>query len=338
LTCNKRTLILTALFFSAAALWATPEVRLKDIASVGGLRENQLTGIGLVTGLAGRGDSANSQLLKNALSNFVGHFGFDISAKDVRSRNCAVVSVSAIVPAFMRAGEKIDVTVSSLGDATSLDRGVLLQTPLRAANGETYAVAQGSVSIATERTQPKTVGTIDAGALAEREVTSTYVTGNSIRIILRQPDFVTAAAIQAAIIARFPGIGVSVKDPALIEIAIPAERRNETVKFIAEIESITVKPDPSSKVVIDSRSGVIIMGEKVKIGKVAVSYKTASVTVGSYYYPQTDKKEQFVIQETVTVEDFVKTVRDIGLDTGTIIEILKSIDVAGALYGTLVIR
>ncbi len=322
----------------SVSLWAAPEVRLKDIASVGGLRENQLMGIGLVTGLAGRGDSANSQLLKNAVANLVAHFGFDVSAKDVRSRNCAVVTVSAVVPAFMRAGEKIDVTVSSLGDATSLERGVLLQTPLRAANGTTYAVAQGAIDVSGDRTAPKTVGTVTEGAIAERDVTSTFAAGNVVRILLRDPDFATAAAVQAALAARFPALSVTVRDSSLIEIAVPEARRRDTVRFIAEIESVTVKPDPSSKVVIDSRSGVIIMGEQVKIGKVAVSYKSTGVSVGSYYSPQTDKKEQFVIQDTVTVEDFVKTVRDIGLDTDTVIEIMKAIDRAGALYGTLVIK
>jgi flagellar P-ring protein precursor FlgI len=330
--------IIVLMLLWAVAAWAAPEVRLKDIASVGGVRENQLVGIGLVTGLAGRGDSANSQLLKDAVANLVAHFGFDVSPKDVRSRNCAVVTVSATVPAFMRAGEKIDVTVSSLGDATSLERGVLLQTPLRAANGTVYAVAQGSITVAAERTAPKTVGTVNAGAIAERDVVSTFVAGNAIRIILRQPDFVTAAAVQAAIAARYPSLRVTVLDSSLIEIAIPDERRNDAVRFIAELETVTVKPDPSSQVVIDSKSGVIVMGEQVKIGKVAVSYKSTNVTVGSYYYPQSDKKEQFVIQETATVEDFVKTVRDVGLDTDTLIEILKAIDNAGALYGVLVIK
>jgi flagellar P-ring protein precursor FlgI len=125
----------------------------------------------------------------------------------------------------------------------------------------------------------------------------------------------------------------------LIEITVPQERRNDLVSFIAELEKVTVKPAPSSKVVIDTNSGVIIMGEQVKIGKVAVSYKSTNVSVGSYYYsPSTDHKEQFVLQETVTVEDFVKTVQAVGLDTGSIIEILKAIESAGALYGTLVLN
>ncbi|MBN2353981.1 MAG: flagellar basal body P-ring protein FlgI [Spirochaetales bacterium] len=335
---NKTGPIIAFFLSVAVSSWAAPEVRLKDIASVGGVRENQLVGIGLVTGLAGRGDSANSQLLKNAVANLVKHFGFDVSAKDVRSRNCAVVTVSAVVPAFMRAGEKIDVTVSSLGDATSLERGVLLQTPLRAANGTVYAVAQGAVDVSHDRAQTKMVGTVTCGAIAERDVASTFAADNVVRILLRNPDFATAAAVQAALAARFPGLSVAVRDSSLIEIAVPEGRRQDTVRFVAEIESVSVTPEPSSKVVIDSRSGVIIMGERVKIGKVAVSYKSANVTVGSYYSPQSDKKEQFVIQDTVTVEDFVKTVRDIGLDTETIIEIMKAIDRAGALYGTLEIK
>jgi flagellar P-ring protein precursor FlgI len=319
-------------------LSAVPEVRIKEIASIGGIRENQLVGIGLVTGLAGNGDSSNSKLLQDAVANLVTHFGFDISPKDVRSRNCAVVMVSATVPPFMRSGEKIDVLVSSLGDARSLDRGILLQTPLRAGNGDVFAVAQGPIAVSVERNLPKTVGTIAFGAIAEREVVSNFVNDNRITLILRHPDFVTASAVRDAIAGKFPGLSITVRDSALIEILIPDDQRNNIAKFISDMETVTVKPDPSSKVVIDSKSGVIIIGEQVKIGKVAVSYKTASVSVGSYYSQSTGNKEQFVIQETVTVEDFIKTVRDIGLNTDTIIEILKAIEDAGALYGTLIIN
>jgi flagellar P-ring protein FlgI len=335
----RRLILLAAVLCSSLPLGAAPEVRLKEIASVGGVRENQLLGIGLVTGLSGRGDSANSQLLKDAVANLVGHFGFDLSAKDVRSRNCAVVTVSADVPAFLRSGERVSVTVSSVGDARSLEGGVLLQTPLKAANGIVYAVAQGQVNVPADRAAPKTVGTVAGGAIAERDVTSRFVQNNSVNIILRHPDFVTAAAVRDALAAKYPILTITLRDAAQLEIVIPEDRRNDAVKFIAELESVTVKPSPSAKVVINAQNGVIIMGEQVKIGKVAVSYKNTNVSVGSYYYSQAvDKKEQFVLQESVTVEDFVKAVRDAGLDTTTIIEILKSIESAGALYGTLVVN
>ncbi len=183
------------------------------------------------------------------------------------------------------------------------------------------------------------MGTVTAGAIAERDVVSRFVTDNVVRIILRHPDFVTADAVRAAIAAQLPSLAVTVRDAALIEITVPENRRNDLVRFVAELSGVAVKPGPSSKVVIDAKSGVIIMGEQVKIGKVAGSFKSANVTVGSYYYGQTnDKKEQFVLQETVTVEDFVKAVRDAGLETAAIIEILKAVESAGALYGTLVIN
>ena len=336
--CNKGLLCLLLVFAVITHLFAVPEVRVKDIASIGGIRENQLVGIGLVTGLGGNGDSSNSRLLQDAVANLVMHFGFDISPKDVRSKKCAVVMVSAIVPPFMRTGEKIAVRVSSLGDARSIDRGILLQTPLRAGNGEVFAVAQGSIVVSTERNLPKTVGTIADGAIAEREVVSNFVVDNRITLILRNPDFVTASTVRDAIALKIPGLSINVHDSAMIEILIPEDRRNNIAKFVSDIETVTVKPDPSSKVVIDSKNGIIIIGEQVKIGKVAVSYKTASVSVGSYYSQSTGNKEQFVIQETVTVEDFIKTVRDIGLNTDTIIEILKAIEDAGALYGSLIIN
>jgi flagellar P-ring protein precursor FlgI len=327
------------LFLIISILFSAPTVRIKDIAYLSGMRENQLLGIGLVTGLAGRGDSAHSKLLKSAVSNLVAHFGFDIDPDDIRSRNCAVVMVVATVPAFVRVGERIDITISSIGDARSLEHGILLQTPLKAANNTIYAVAQGKVEVSSERGSVKTVGTIHSGAIIEKEVISDFLENNTISIILRNPDFVTASTVTKAIKEKYENIVITTQDAALIQVTIPEDKRNDVIAFIAEIESITITPDISGKVVIDSSSGVIIMGEHVRISKVAVSYKNLDVTIGGYFsYTEENEKLNFVFPETTSVDDFVKTMKEIGIQTQTIIEILKTINDAGALHGELIIK
>jgi flagellar P-ring protein precursor FlgI len=339
LNSNRYFFLILFMFLLVSLLSAAPEVRIKDIAYLSGIRDNQLLGIGLVTGLAGRGDSSNSKLLKNAVSNLVAHFGFDISPDDIRSRNCAVVMVVATVPAFVRPGDRIDIAISSIGDARSLEQGILLQTPLKGANNVVYAVAQGKVEVTGGRDSVKTVGRIFEGAIIEREIISQFVQGNTISIVLRNPDFVTASAITGAIKAKYENIDITTLDASLIRITIPEDKKNDVISFIAELESLTVTPDTSGKVVIDSASGVIIMGEHVRISKVAVSYKNIDVTVGGFSsVNQQNDKMSFVFPETTSVDDFVKTMKDIGIKTDSIIEILKAVNNAGALHGELIIN
>jgi flagellar P-ring protein precursor FlgI len=334
------------LFLLAACAFAVPAVRIKDIADLRGIRDNQLVGIGLVTGLAGRGDSQNSELLKTAIANLVSNFGFRIDPADVRSRNCAVVTVSCQIPAFVRAGESVDILVSSIGDARTLEGGVLLQTPLKAANGEVYALAQGQIFTprAAAGTNQRTVGTVPGGAIIEQEVVSSFLDDNSLSILLRHPDFVTANSVSEAIRQKYPDILLQTVDAAMIELSIPNQWRTDPVGFIAELESLQVTPAPSNKVVIDSSSGVIIFGEQVRIGKVAVSYQDISVNVSPYGRPagglwdEEETKHNFVFDQTTTVEQLVDTLRTIGLETQTIIHIIKAIDRAGSLYGTLVVQ
>jgi flagellar P-ring protein precursor FlgI len=336
----SKTGLCLALLAVAAVSWAAPTVRIKDIAYLRGVRGNQLVGIGLLTGLAGRGDSSNSALLQSAIANQVANFGFRIDPQDVRSRNCAVVTVSCEVPAFVRAGETVDVRVSSIGDARSLEGGVLLQTPLKGANGETYALAQGQVfSVGTAAAQ-RTVGTIPRAAIIERDVLSDFLAASTLAIILRNPDFVTAGAVAAGIRGQFADIELRAVDAAMVEVVIPEGRKTDPVGFIAELEAVQISPDGSNKVVIDAASGVIIFGERVRIGKVAVSYKEVSVDVGAYRSLASGGEQghqQFTLEETTTVEDLVAALRTIGLETETIINIIKAIDRAGALYGTLVV-
>ncbi len=342
---RRRCLVLaTAVLIAVAALpaAAAPKVRIKDIADVLGVRENQLLGIGLVTGLAGKGDSSGSALLQKALSNLVASFGLEIAADELKSRNAAVVMVSAEAPPFARPGERIDLSVASVGDARSLEGGILLQTPLRAANGQVYAVAQGRIHVARGPGAVQTVGAVKGGAIVEREILSSFSAGNKLSFVLRRPDFVTAAAVAEAIRAALPGITLTTRDAALVEIEVPEARRGDLVALIGQIESLAVTPDTRGRVVIDSQSGVVIIGENVRIGKVAVAYKDVEVTVGApaapyYGLAGEESRRQFVIPETTGVEDFVKTLKEVGLSTEVIIGVLKALDRAGALYGTLIV-
>jgi flagellar P-ring protein precursor FlgI len=271
----------------------------------------------------------------------VSNFGFRISPEEVRSRNCAVVSVSAEVPAFLRPGSSFDVRVASLGDARSLEGGILLSTPLKGANGRVYALAQGQVFTIGEASGTRTVGSIPAGAIAEQEILSTFLVDSTIALVLRNPDFLTASTVAGAVRQAFPDIQVRAPDASLVELQIPEDRRADPVGFIAQLEALQVTPDPSNKVVIDAASGIIIFGEQVRIGKVAVSYQDVSVRVGGLpafgaeRSPQ--KPEQFALQENTTVEELVNALRAVGLDTETVIQLIKAIDKAGSLFGTLVL-
>jgi flagellar P-ring protein precursor FlgI len=340
LRCKSIFIVPVILLVAAIQLFPAPQVRIKDIAYLSGIRENQLSGIGLVTGLGGKGDSQGSELLKETLVNLLAHFGITIASSDIKSKNCAVVMVSMELPPFIHPGDRVDVTVSSIGDARSLEEGILLQTNLKAANNRIYAVAQGKVIVSSSNKSVKTVGAIPGGGLIEREIVSTYEQNGIIRIVLRHPDFVTATAVADAIKAGFDQIMVETKDAALIEVAVPDTRKDDIVGFIADVESLTLTPDVSGKVVINPNTGVIIIGENVKIGKVAVSYRDVNVSVSSSYYYNDDNDEYpdtFVIEDTATVNDLIDVLRAAGLKTDVIIGILQAIQRAGALYGSLII-
>ena len=320
-----------------AGAFAAPLVRIKDIATIQGVRGNQVLGLGLVSGLNGKGDSSSAPLLRSTVSSLVASFGVSLSPQDVRSKNAAVVMVSAELPAFARSGDRIDVTVSSIGDARDLDGGILLQTNLQAANGQVYAVAQGRVGTSQDPAGVKTVGTVSQGAIVEKDVVSQFMDNNVVSILLRNPDFVTASAVQKAISDAFSGISVTSRDPSLIEVQVPQDRRSNPVGFLAQLEALTVTPDTVGKVVIDSASGVIVMGEKVRIGKVAVAYRTTRVTVGAVSRNASTTPDVFVIGDTTTVDDFVAALKGVGLKADVIIGVLQAVEKAGALFGTLVV-
>lgn len=328
---------LTLLFLTAVLLPAAPTVRIKDIAYLMGVRNNQLLGMGLVTGLSGKGDSQNSGLLRIVMANLLSNFDLTIDPAEVRSKNCAVVMVSAEIPPFLRPGDTVDLHVSSIGDAKSLEGGILLQTSLKAANGKVYAAAQGKIITSSDRDSTKTAGTITGGATMEREVQSSFVENNTVKIVLRNPDFVTANSLGEAVKKAFTDITVKPVDAALVEISVPQTEQADIVSFIARLESLPITPDVSGKVVIDPEADIIIIGENVRIGKVAVSYKQLNVDTGTAFTDEKGTPANFLFNETTSVEDLVNLFREVGLKAEVITGILQAIEKAGALYGTLII-
>jgi flagellar P-ring protein FlgI len=339
---TKRTIILV-LLLAAIAIGAAAQdgmqVRLKDIAYLQGVRENQLVGFGLVTGLEGKGDSSNSELLKNVLSNLLSSFSISIASEDLKSKNTAVVMITADVPAFMRPGDRITIHVSSIGDAKSLQSGVLLQTPLKAADGITYAVAQGQVSAPVVASGPGTVSTIPGGAIVEREVISSFLEDDRISILLRDPDFTTASRIAEMLKEEFPDETVIAVDASMIQISLPEDAQNDPVVFISKVEELTVVPDTIARVVVNPRTGIVVVGRNVKIGQVAITYRGTKIEIGAQPSRRSSEAPQEILSfpDIPTVDELVSLLQGAGLKTDNIIEILKGIEQAGALYGRLII-
>ena len=336
---RRFSLLILILFLSASSFCQEAmTVRLKDIAYLQGVRENQLVGFGLITGLEGNGDSANSELLKNVLSNLLSTFSISIDSEDISSRNTAVVMVTADIPPFVRPGDRISVHVSSLGDARSLSNGVLLQTPLKASNGSVYAVAQGQVGSSGDSNGPETVSIIPGGAIVEREVLSNYLDNNRVSILLRNPDFTTASRIADMLKETYPDEDVEAVDASLIQISLPAGEIDNPVGFISKVEELVVVPDAPARVVVNPRTGIVVVGKNVRIGQVAISYRGTKVDIGTTRSRETDDVENIIsFPDVPTVDDLVNLLQATGLETDTIIEILKAIEQAGALYGRLVI-
>lgn len=276
--------ILISLFMASAVLAASPPVRLKDIAHILGARENQIMGFGLVVGLNNTGDKSQTGFTQQALTNLLSRMGVVPQTVDFKSRNVAAVIVTATLPPFVKPGQKLDVTVSSVGDATSLQGGTLLITPLQGVDEQVYAVAQGSVLVGVEPTTPNipyvrqrqvTVGRVPGGALVEKEVPVTLEEKGGLTVVLSEPDFTTASRVVASI--RRAGMDASAKDAGTILVSFAGE---DVVDMVSRIENLTVTPDTVAKIVVNERTGTIVIGENVVIAPVAVSYGGIDVFIG----------------------------------------------------------
>ena len=359
-------IVATALAACSLAGAAGDGVRVKDIARVEGARSNQLMGYGLVVGLDGTGDSNQAVFTPQAVANMLLEFGINVPSSLIRIKNVAAVMVSAELPAFAKPGDRLDVTVSSIGDARSLQGGTLLQTPLQGADGKVYAVAQGPVSIggfvaATGGTQVQknhpTVGRIPDGALVEATVPTTLDRGGVISVSLTQADFATASRIAAAINETVGEHTASAPDAGTVLVRVPTGREADLVGFIADIGQVRVQPDVVAKVIINERTGTVIIGGNVTISPVAVSHGGLTVEITqelqvSQPAPLAPKTGQTVVvpQNQVTaheeegalkpvagrtVQELVRSLNAIKVTPRDIIAILQAIKQAGALQAEL---
>ncbi|MDT8903771.1 flagellar basal body P-ring protein FlgI [Anaeroselena agilis] len=356
--------LITMLLAASAAPALAYGPRIKDVAKLQGVRSNQLVGYGLVVGLAGTGDSDKSTFTVQSIVNMLKNFGITISTSQLKPKNVGAVMVTAQLPPFIKPGDTIDITVSSLGDAKSLQGGTLLQTPLKAANGAVYAVGQGPLSVggfsaggggASQQKNFPTVGTIPGGAIVERDVPTQFEAGGSVVFVLNKPDFTTASRISEAVDRRFGPISRA-SDAGSVSVFVPLEYTGNLVGFIAALEELPVTPDSAAKVVVNERTGTVVMGGNVTIDTVAVAQGGLTVRVssstevsqpppfsgGSTVVTQNksvDAKEQqaplIVLPATANVSDLVSALNAVGATPRDVISILQAIKAAGALHAEL---
>ncbi|MEK2644172.1 flagellar basal body P-ring protein FlgI [Bdellovibrio sp. BCCA] len=307
--------------------------RLKDIASIRGVRENQLIGYGIVVGLKGTGDGKNEFMSKSVVRMF-DKLGMKLDSPEFASKNAAAVIITATMPAFGKAGNPIDITVSAIGDASSLQGGTLLQAPLRAANEQVYAVAQGSIVIGGDgKDSHTTAGRIPNGAIIERDMTADFSSRKMYRLTLINPDFTTAARSVLTINKELGGHYATAKDAGTIDIITPFAYENRGVELLATIESIEINPDMKARVVVNEKTGTIVIGDKVKISKVAISHGSIAVKVGD---GKKGSEEKVAVLDTgVSVGELVQALNKLGVSPKDLITILQSIKSAGALHGEL---
>ena len=349
---------------------ATAGVRVRDLVMVAGARDNQLVGYGLVAGLAGDGDK-DPVYTKQTVANMLLDYGINVPPTTLSSKNVAVVMVTADIPAFIKPGARLDVHVASMGDAKSLQGGVLLQTPLLGANKRVYAVAQGPIAVggftagtgggggATVTKNHPTTGQIIGGALVEREIPATMVRDNAIELLLREPSFTTAARMAAAINEKFTNAARSV-DSTSVLVHLPDGVESMPVDFIARLEGIEVTPDTPARIIINERTGTIVVTARVKISNCAVSHGNVTINVASTLdvnqpgpmanvgktaiTPRTNtdvtepKSRLVALPEMPSVEKVASALNTLGVTPRDVMAIFQAMKQAGALQAELLIR
>jgi flagellar P-ring protein FlgI len=309
--------------------------RLKDISNIRGVRANQLVGYGVVVGLAGTGDS-KAEFTSKSIERMLDRLGMKVNGKDIASKNVAAVIVTATLPAFARAGNKLDITVSTLGDASSLKGGTVVQTPLRAADQQIYAVAQGPVIVGySSAGVHETVASVPNGAMIERDLGQEFASRKMFRLTLHNPDFTTAARVVKSINRELAGKYASALDAGTLDIVSPPPYEGKGVELLALIEGIDINPDTTAKVVINEKTGTVIIGQGVKISRVAISHGDLTVKVGGGDAKKKDGETIMVMDESANVGDIVKAMNWLGVTPKDLITILQSIKAAGALHGDL---
>jgi len=329
-------LLVQILILIVAAGIQANAARLKDIANVRGVRTNQLVGYGVIIGLNGTGDS-KAEFTSNSMARMLDRLGMKLTQKDITSKNVAAVVVTAELPAFARAGNKLDITVSSIGDATSLKGGILVQTPMRAADQQTYAVAQGSVLVGFSGTGVhETVARLPNGAMIERDLGGDFASRNMFRLTLHNPDFTTAARVAKKVNSELAGKYASALDAGTVDIISPTAFEGKGVDLLALIESLDVSPDTRAKVVVNEKTGTVVIGNGVKISRVAISHGDLSLKVGGEAIgKKADGEKVVVVDESANVGEIVKAMNRLGVTPKDLITILQSIKAAGALQADL---
>jgi flagellar P-ring protein precursor FlgI len=322
--------ILAALILPPAAQAA----RVKDIANVRGVRENQLIGYGIIVGLKGTGDS-KAEFTNKSVARMLDKLGVKVDDKDVASKNVAAVVLTASLPPFARAGNKIDIQVSAIGDATSLAGGMLLQTPLRAADQQIYAVAQGSMLVGNGNDSHPTSGRVPNGAIIERDVAEDFTSRKMFRLTLHNPDFTTSARLAKRINMDLSGKYATAKDAGTVDIVVPFSYEGRAVELLASIESLEVTPDTRAKVIVNEKTGTVVIGDTVRISKIAISHGDLTVKVDGAKGKAKDGDRVGVIDSGTNVGDLVKALNQIGVSPRDLITILQNIKAAGALQGEL---
>lgn len=346
---------------------STSAARIKDIAQIEGVRSNQLVGYGLVIGLNGTGDSDSTQFTVQSLVNMMERLGVTVNPDDVKVDNVAAVIVTAELPPFAKTGSAIDVLVSSIGDADSLAGGSLLMTPLKAPDGNIYAVAQGPLVVGSlafggkaakvQKNHP-TVGRLPGGALVEREVSFALDPDSQLNYQLAEPDFTTVSRIATAINSHFNSPLAVPIDSASLKVAVPLPYRQRLVEFVAALEGLPVQPDATAKIVVNEKTGTIVMGEGVRIATVAVSHGNLNLVISesaevSQPYPfsmgetvavpetdiaaSEDEGNLVVLQMGVSIGDVAQALNAIGATPRDLIAIFQAIKASGALHAELVV-
>lgn len=356
-------ILMISLFFAAPAQSA----RVKDLANFKGVRANELIGYGLIVGLNGTGDTSSTAFMQKSLGEALSRMGISSDSNNFKVKNVAAVMVTAKLPPFAKQGSKIDVLISSIGDAKSLQGGTLLMTPLKAANQQIYAVAQGPISIggfvvenndnSIQQNHP-TVGRIANGAMVEREVELKLESMSKLALSLHTPDFTTALRMSNKINDLLKTSSAKAVDSGSVEVEIPRKYRNKIVQLIARIEAVEVKPDTQAKVVLNERTGTIVMGENVKISTVAVAHGNLTIQVTTEQQisqptafsggltrtvpktsilADTGEEGTVAIVEGINIGELVQALNELGVTPRDLIAIIQAIKSAGALQAEIVI-
>lgn len=359
--------LIAAFLLATMAVLADPAraVRLKDISSISGVRTNQLVGYGLVVGLSGTGDGTNTAFTITSMRNMLDKMGVEVSQANLRPKNVAAVMVTGTMPVSAKVGSTIDITVSSIGDAKSLMGGILLVTPMKGVDGRVYSIGQGSLTVggfaasgeaATAQKNISTVARIPGGATIEREVPFTFNNQDDLTISLSTMDFGTTMQVVDSINQSLGGPFARADDISTVKLDVPDRFVGNMVPLLASLENLSVTPDSKAKVVVDEKTGTIVLGSDVRLSKVAVAHGNLQIVIAesqdvsqpgpfaeggqTVVTPQTDiqvqeENNRLMLMEGATLQELVDGLNAIGAAPRDLISIIRTLSAAGALYADL---